>query len=319
MGALGAATTLGARWFDLAAAGAQPADVPPVDPEFPLGVAAGDRREDGSVIWTAVPTPHGRRRGPGRVGGRPRPVLPAHRVRRARAGHGRRGLHGARHRCGTCVPTVGTTTGSTRPRAPAGSGGCARRRGRGGTTTGCGSPSRPASRSTTARTWRTRRWPVRTSTSGSTTATTSTSTTRRRSRSTTTGACTGGSRPTRCSSTSTPPTRWWRCGTTASSPTAWTGPSTPAAVRRGRTGVVRAPADAQQAARPHPHAPGDRVGRPGHVPAARHTPVPRRRRPRGARPRRPAVHDGRHPHARGRADPRPRGARASAPSRSAGS
>ncbi len=55
MGALGAATTLGARWFDLAAVGAQPADVPPVDPEFPLGVAAGDPREDGSVIWTAVP------------------------------------------------------------------------------------------------------------------------------------------------------------------------------------------------------------------------------------------------------------------------
>ena len=55
MGALGAATTLGRGGSTWPLCGAQPADVPPVDPEFPLGVAAGDPREDGSVIWTAVP------------------------------------------------------------------------------------------------------------------------------------------------------------------------------------------------------------------------------------------------------------------------
>jgi alkaline phosphatase D len=53
MGALGAAAAMGRRWLDLAAVAG--ADVAPVDPAFPLGIAAGDPREDGSVIWTAVP------------------------------------------------------------------------------------------------------------------------------------------------------------------------------------------------------------------------------------------------------------------------
>lgn len=41
------------RWFDLAAL----ADVAPIDPNYPLGVAAGDPRPHGSVIWTKVADP----------------------------------------------------------------------------------------------------------------------------------------------------------------------------------------------------------------------------------------------------------------------
>jgi alkaline phosphatase D len=44
----------GPRWFDLAAA---LADVAPIDPNYPLGVAAGDPRPHGAVIWTKVADP----------------------------------------------------------------------------------------------------------------------------------------------------------------------------------------------------------------------------------------------------------------------
>jgi alkaline phosphatase D len=56
MGA-GAAGVLGSPgWFDLAMAAG---DVAPLDPNYPLGVAAGDPRPHGAVIWTRVapPTP----------------------------------------------------------------------------------------------------------------------------------------------------------------------------------------------------------------------------------------------------------------------
>jgi len=50
LGASGAAVALKPTWFDL------PADAAatPVDPAYPHGIAAGDPRPDGSVIWTRV-------------------------------------------------------------------------------------------------------------------------------------------------------------------------------------------------------------------------------------------------------------------------
>lgn len=51
LGATGATAALQPTWFSLPAAGD---DVPPVDPAFPHGIAAGDPRADGAVIWTRV-------------------------------------------------------------------------------------------------------------------------------------------------------------------------------------------------------------------------------------------------------------------------
>jgi alkaline phosphatase D len=50
LGATGAATALKPTWFDL------PADAAPtpIDPWYPLGVAAGDPLADGAVIWTQI-------------------------------------------------------------------------------------------------------------------------------------------------------------------------------------------------------------------------------------------------------------------------
>jgi alkaline phosphatase D len=50
LGATGAATALKPTWFDL------PADAAPspLDPWYPLGVAAGDPQVDGAVIWTQI-------------------------------------------------------------------------------------------------------------------------------------------------------------------------------------------------------------------------------------------------------------------------
>ena len=54
VGAGAAGVLAGPGWFDIAAAAA---DVPPVDPNYPLGVAAGDPRPHGAVIWTQVAAP----------------------------------------------------------------------------------------------------------------------------------------------------------------------------------------------------------------------------------------------------------------------
>ena len=55
LGVAGAAVAKGGpRWFDLAAA---VADVPPVDPNYPLGIAAGDPQPHGAMIWTKVADP----------------------------------------------------------------------------------------------------------------------------------------------------------------------------------------------------------------------------------------------------------------------
>ena len=51
LGAGGAAAALNPRWFDLPALGAS---APAPDPAFPLGIASGDPRPDGTVIWTSV-------------------------------------------------------------------------------------------------------------------------------------------------------------------------------------------------------------------------------------------------------------------------
>lgn len=51
LGASGATAALRPVWFDLPAGAAEPS---PLDPAFPLGVAAGDPLPDGSVIWTQI-------------------------------------------------------------------------------------------------------------------------------------------------------------------------------------------------------------------------------------------------------------------------
>ena len=51
LGGAGATAALAPRWFDLEALAA---DAPTVDPAFPHGIASGDPRPDGSVIWTRV-------------------------------------------------------------------------------------------------------------------------------------------------------------------------------------------------------------------------------------------------------------------------
>jgi alkaline phosphatase D len=51
LGASGATAALRPLWLDLPAGAAEPS---PLDPAFPLGVAAGDPLPDGSVIWTQV-------------------------------------------------------------------------------------------------------------------------------------------------------------------------------------------------------------------------------------------------------------------------
>ncbi|HEX2577198.1 MAG TPA: alkaline phosphatase D family protein [Aquihabitans sp.] len=51
LGAGGAAAALHPRWIDLEAAAAA---ATPIDPAFPHGIASGDPRPDGSVIWTRV-------------------------------------------------------------------------------------------------------------------------------------------------------------------------------------------------------------------------------------------------------------------------
>ena len=50
LGASGAAAALQPTWFPLAAG----ADPTPLDPNYPHGIAAGDPRPDGSVIWSRV-------------------------------------------------------------------------------------------------------------------------------------------------------------------------------------------------------------------------------------------------------------------------
>ena len=57
---LGAAGAGAAGWLDLVAASA---DVAPIDPNYPLGVAAGDPQPSGAVIWTKVADPVGRAAG----------------------------------------------------------------------------------------------------------------------------------------------------------------------------------------------------------------------------------------------------------------
>lgn len=54
LGAGGAAAALRPTWFELPGAAASPGAVPAVDPAFPHGIAAGDPRVDGAVIWTRV-------------------------------------------------------------------------------------------------------------------------------------------------------------------------------------------------------------------------------------------------------------------------
>lgn len=57
LGATGASAALAPTWFDLAAdaAGTNAAAAPPpVDPWFPHGIASGDPRPDGTIIWTRI-------------------------------------------------------------------------------------------------------------------------------------------------------------------------------------------------------------------------------------------------------------------------
>ena len=248
--------------------------------------------------------PGRRRRGPGGVGGRPRPVVPAHRLRRARAGHGRHGLHGARDRPGPAprqlVPLPVPHAHGHQPGRAAAHGAAA------------GAAPRPAAVRVLVLP-ADQRQPVRGASGDGRRGPRLLGPLRRLRLRPRHGDAHARRLPGRVPAlqgqpaAAAPPRHLPGGGDVGRRRVRQRhGPELRAgALRRGRAGMVRAPAGAQQAARPHPHAPGDRVGRSGHVPAARHAPVPRRRHPRGAGPRRPAVHDGRHPDARGRADPRP--------------
>ena len=50
LGATGATAAMKPTWFDLPAGAA----ATPIDPNFPLGIAAGDPLPDGAVIWTQI-------------------------------------------------------------------------------------------------------------------------------------------------------------------------------------------------------------------------------------------------------------------------
>ncbi|MCU1496463.1 MAG: hypothetical protein JWM47_416 [Acidimicrobiales bacterium] len=54
LGATGASAALAPRWFPLRSTAAAAGSAPTVDPAYPHGIASGDPRPDGTVIWTRV-------------------------------------------------------------------------------------------------------------------------------------------------------------------------------------------------------------------------------------------------------------------------
>ena len=172
----GAAAAIGAPWLG---SRSRAADLP----RFALGVASGQPRADGVVLWTRLTGGDLAPEGNGALGARRRRGLHARRRARRRDGRGRLGATASTPSRPASTPTAGTGIASTRSASGARSAAPARRRAPTPPRRRFASRSPAASASTSATTRPGATSPAPGSTSSSSSATTSTSTRRARTRS----------------------------------------------------------------------------------------------------------------------------------------